>query len=173
MIRHSPSALGKIREKISPECWHHCRVADPFHFRPDPDPANQNFKNRIRILLALTKNQFKNLKFFSHQTYVFLLIFEWWLFLSEKVEKFIWKCVKPLFLKYFFLVYTTLHCQSTNRIRIRWKFSGSGFGSGSYQNGPDPTGSGSATLVVSQYFISHGTISEILRLRLTRCCRYQ
>ena len=28
------------------------RVADPVHFRPDPDPANQNFKtgSRIRIL---------------------------------------------------------------------------------------------------------------------------
>ena len=25
------------------------RVADPVHFRPDPAPANQNFKNRIRI----------------------------------------------------------------------------------------------------------------------------
>ena len=40
------------------------RAADPVHFRPDPDPANQNFKNRIRILLALTKNQFKNLILF-------------------------------------------------------------------------------------------------------------
>ena len=39
------------------------RVADPVHFRPDPDPANQNFKNRIRILLAHTKNQFKYLNF--------------------------------------------------------------------------------------------------------------
>jgi len=37
--------------------------------------------------------------------------------------KFTWKCVKPLLLKYFFLVYTTLHCQSTDRIwiRIHWK----------------------------------------------------
>ena len=40
------------------------RVADPVHFRPDPDPANQNFKFQIRILLALTKNQFKLLNFF-------------------------------------------------------------------------------------------------------------
>ena len=37
------------------------RVADPVYFRPDPDPENQNFKNRIRILLALTKNQFNHL----------------------------------------------------------------------------------------------------------------
>ena len=29
------------------------------------------------------------------------------------MEKFTWKCEKPLFLKYFFLVYTFLHCQST------------------------------------------------------------
>ena len=50
------------------------RVADPVHFRPDPAPANQNFVNRIRILWALTKNQFKHLNFFSHQT--FLLMFE-------------------------------------------------------------------------------------------------
>ena len=56
-----------------------------------------------------------------------MIIFIW------KMEKFTWKCVKPLFLKYFFLVHTTLHCQSTDRIRIRWKFSGSG----SYQKGPD------------------------------------
>ena len=32
--------------------------------RQVPDPANPNFKNRIRILLALTKNQFKHLNFF-------------------------------------------------------------------------------------------------------------
>ena len=30
------------------------RVSDPDHFRPDPDPAKQNLKNRILILLALT-----------------------------------------------------------------------------------------------------------------------
>ena len=48
------------------------RVADPVDFRPDPVadpyPANENFKNRIRIririLLAHTKNQFKHLNFF-------------------------------------------------------------------------------------------------------------
>ena len=39
------------------------------------------------------------------------------------MERFTWKCVKPLFLKYFFLIYTILHCQSSDRIRIRWKFS--------------------------------------------------
>ena len=40
------------------------RVALPVYFRQDP--ANQNFKNRIRfwILLTLTKNQFKRLNFF-------------------------------------------------------------------------------------------------------------
>ena len=39
---------------------------DPVHFRPDlaEDPANQNLKNRIRILLAFTKNQFKHINFF-------------------------------------------------------------------------------------------------------------
>ena len=39
------------------------RVADPVHFRLDPDPANQNFKNRNRILLAIIKIQFKHLHF--------------------------------------------------------------------------------------------------------------
>ena len=29
------------------------KVADPVHFWPDLDPANLNFNNRIRILLAL------------------------------------------------------------------------------------------------------------------------
>ena len=30
------------------------------------------------------------------------------------METFTWKCVKALFLKYFFLVYTSLHCQSND-----------------------------------------------------------
>ena len=73
------------------------------------------------------KNPFKHLNFFhiKHNSS------DIWLFLSKKMEKFTWKCVKPLFLKYFFLVYITLHCQSTDRIRIRWKFSRSD------QKGPD------------------------------------
>jgi len=34
------------------------RVADPVHIRPDPDPANQNFKigSGSRILLALKES---------------------------------------------------------------------------------------------------------------------
>ena len=44
--------------------WVDCRVADPVHFRPDSAPGS-------RILLALTKNRFKHLNFFSHQTYFF------------------------------------------------------------------------------------------------------
>ena len=76
------------------------------------------------------KNQFKHQNFFHIQHISsdnwMMIIFIW------KMEKFTWKCVKALFLKYFFLVYTTLHCQSTDRIRIRWKLSGSG------QKGPDP-----------------------------------
>ena len=43
------------------------------------------------------------------------------------MEKFTWKCVKPLFWKYFFLVYTTLHCQKVP------------IGSRSGENYPDPT----------------------------------
>ena len=52
------------------------------------------------------------------------------------MEKFIWKCVKKVCFKTNFLVYKTLHSQSTDRIRIRWKFSR--YGSGSHQKGPDP-----------------------------------
>ena len=47
----------------------------------DPDPANQNFKNRIRILLALAKNQFKHLIFFHIKHISFyiwmMIIFIW------------------------------------------------------------------------------------------------
>jgi len=51
---------------LAPEGSAQSRVADPVHFRPDPDPANQHFTKRLRILLALAKNQFKHLIFFSH-----------------------------------------------------------------------------------------------------------
>ena len=48
------------------------RVADPVHFRPDPDPdqdpANQNFKIGSRILLALKES--------IQTSNIFLLIFE-------------------------------------------------------------------------------------------------
>ena len=126
--------LNKKKYKLSKKCSVSDRVADTVHFRPDPDPANQILKNRIRIririLLALTKNLIYHL-IFSHQSSdIWMMIF-----LPEKMEKFTWKCVKALFLKYFFLVYTTLHSQSTDRIQIRLKFSGSG--SGSDQKGLD------------------------------------
>ena len=39
-------------------------------------------------------------------------------------------CKSSIF-KIFFPVYTTLHCQSTDRIRLKF------YGSGSYQKGPD------------------------------------
>ena len=107
------------------------RVANPVHFWPDPDPANQNFKNRIRIPdpTGTYQNSIETSIFFSsHQSDFF-----WYLndeyFYMKKIEKLTWKCVKALFLKYIFLVYTTLHSQSTDRIRIRirspWTFSGS------------------------------------------------
>ena len=96
-----------------------CRLAvpgsNPVHFRPDPDPANQNVKNRIRILLALAKKEFKTSQFFFHinqiSSDIWMLIF---FFL--KMYNFTWKCVKALF---FPLIHTTLH-----RIRIRPKMSG-------------------------------------------------
>ena len=60
------------------------RVADPVHFRPDPE--NPNFENRIRILLALIHNQFKHVKFFFISIR-FLHIFLCLLFLSKRIEK--------------------------------------------------------------------------------------
>ena len=59
----------------------HSRVADPVHFRPDPDPANQNFETGSRILLALTKNQLKHQIFF-HVKHIssdiwMMIIFTW------------------------------------------------------------------------------------------------
>ena len=102
------------------------------------------------------------------------MIFEWWLFLSEKIEKFTWKCVKALFLKYIFLVYTTLHCQRTDRIRIRirkririrWKFSSSG----TDQKGPDPQ----PWLVGRIAFLSFssGRINYMFWSQTTPSCKY-
>ena len=49
------------------------RVADPVPFWPDP--TNQNFENRIRILLALMKKLFKHLNFVRIFSDIFMLIF--------------------------------------------------------------------------------------------------
>ena len=69
------------------------RVADPAHFRPDPNTAIQNFTDRIRILLVLTKNQFKHNIFF-HINHIssdiwMMIIFIWkkW----ENSPKNVWK----------------------------------------------------------------------------------
>jgi len=55
------------------------RVADPVHFRPDPDQENLNFKNRIRILIS---------KFFSNQSDFFRYFHACLFFLPKKIEKF-------------------------------------------------------------------------------------
>ena len=58
------------------------RVADPVHFRPDPDPANQNFKtgSGSRILLALQKSiqtsTFFHIKHISSDIWM-MIIFIW------------------------------------------------------------------------------------------------
>ena len=132
------------------------RVADRVHFRPDPDPANQNVKIRSgsRILLGL-KESIQTSKFFSHQTYFFWFF---WMMIN-----FIWKNGKihlkmcQTSIKKNVLVYATLHCQCTDRIWIRWQFfririRPKSSGSGSDQKGLDPTGSGFATLIVAQDF---------------------
>ena len=81
--------------------------------------------HRIRILLPLTKNQFKHNFFSSGQSDFFRYLNVD--FLPEKMEKFTWKCAKALFKKTF-LIYTTLHSQSTGRIRIRIRPKRSGSG---------------------------------------------
>jgi len=48
------------------------RVADLVYLWPDPDPANLNFSNHIRTLLAITMNQFK---FFSYRSDFYLDFF--------------------------------------------------------------------------------------------------
>ena len=95
------------------------RVTDPVRFRPDP--ANQNFKNRIRVLLAFTKYQYKQQIFFKYHS-DFFRYFNVDFFEPESMEKF----TKALFFKKFDFFYNTLHSQSRIRIRIRTKFSGSG-----------------------------------------------
>ena len=71
------SIFGRIRFRILP-----IRI-----LKSDPDAG-------ARILLALKESIQTSTFFFTSNT--FLLIFEWWLVLSEKKEKFTWKCVKPL-----------------------------------------------------------------------------
>ena len=71
MINAWNSGAGHVEpQKFTTQVWILPRVADPVHFRPDPDPANQNFNNRIRILLALSKNQLKHPNFF-HMKHIF------------------------------------------------------------------------------------------------------
>ena len=85
------------------------------------------------------------------------------------MKKFTWKCVKPLFLKYFFLVFTTLHCQSTDRIRIRWKFSGSC--SGSLQKGPDPDSDPQPCYSYIHFLYRYLCLSDqVLVRQLPSCC---
>ena len=59
-------AVGAVSEHTQPgqNLVLRVRVADPVHLCPDPDPASQNFKNPVRSLLALAKNQFKHQIFF-------------------------------------------------------------------------------------------------------------
>ena len=62
-------------------------------FSPGSGSNKSEFKNRIRILLALTQNQFKQLNFFHISSNIFMVIF-----LPEKMEILTWKCVKALFI---------------------------------------------------------------------------
>jgi len=120
------------------------RVADPWHFCEDPDPANQNFKNgsRIRILLIKKAHSFP-------VPHIFLLVL--W---QKKFKNVTWSVhiKKLLKVTYFVLLVGNIHIHfiygSKGRIQIRdpdplgniririWIL----------QKGTDPTGSGSATL---------------------------
>ena len=70
-------------------------VADLFHFRPDPapDPADQNFKNWLRVPdpTGLTKNQFKNLIFF----HINLSSSDIWMMITPDPTKKVWIGTEP------------------------------------------------------------------------------
>ena len=97
------------------------RVADPVHFRPDPDNQNSKIGSRSGYRIPdpdprsywHLKNQFKHLHFFhiKHISSDFLMI--------------TWKCVKPLFLFYFFALFLQLYVAKVP------------IGSGSGENFPD------------------------------------
>ena len=112
----------RIRSIFSGSCKSEFQTGSRIRI-PDPDPGSYWH----------LKNQFKHQNFF-HIKHISSDIWMMIIFIGKNGNIHLKLC-KKLFLKYFFLVYTTLHCQSTDRIRIRWKFSGSG--SGSYQKGPD------------------------------------
>jgi len=84
------------------------RVADPVHFRPNPDPVNQNFKNRICRLLALTKNKFKLQFFFINQISSDIYVFP---LKNGKIH--LKMCKRSVFLQKFLCVY------KLSRTRIR------------------------------------------------------
>ena len=101
-------------------------VADPVHFRPAPDPANQNFENRIRIRIILALSyQFKHRNFF----HIKHISFDIWMMI-KKMEKFTWKCVKALFKKK-----SSLFMQ----LYIAKVPIGSGYGENFPDPAPDPT----------------------------------
>ena len=115
-----------IQKKFNCRGWNLMgRVADPIHFRQDPDPSNQNFKNRIRILLALIKNQFKHLKKFASYQSDFFKYFLCMLFFYLKKWKNSHEYLKKL--PFFILSFFIQLCRArVPRFRIRRKRSGSG-----------------------------------------------
>ena len=70
-----------------------------------------------QILLALTKNQFKHLNVFHNK--ILLLIFEWWLFLSEKNGKIHQKICK---ISIFKILFPCLYNFTLPKYRNRPKF---------------------------------------------------
>ena len=72
-MEYTSTYLPAIEKKL--------RIVDPVHFWPDPDPANQNFKNRIRILLVPYLLTIQTSKFFhiNHISSDFwmMIIFTW------------------------------------------------------------------------------------------------
>ena len=105
------------------------KVGDPVHFWPDP--ANQNFKNRIGISSSLHWPRINSKLFiFSHINQISSDIFMQIFFTWENGKIYMQMIKSEIFTKFVptgtVLVFTTLHSQGRILILIWWKISGSG-----------------------------------------------
>ena len=138
------------------------RVADLVHFRPDP--ANQNFKNRIRILLALTKNQFNHVNF----CHMYQISSDISMIFNLKIGKIHLKmCKSSIFFNILFLLI---------QLYMARLWSGSEYWSGENFPDPDLTGSRSATLIITKlitteilWFLRKTDRTAVLYQRPTKC----
>jgi hypothetical protein len=136
--------------------WALINVADPDDFLPDldPDPTFENVPIRFRIRI-LYKFSDKLLHNFFWPKYALKSIF-----MNQKVKQ-------QVILKYLWLLYTPkklILSWSFINARIRIRIRSQTSGSGSDQKGPDPTRSGSATLVLITYVILMDTLSACVSI---------